>query len=190
MLTELNFDGEIYSKSAYILFYTRTDHISEKDTPVKRQLAKDLSTWIEKDDCQVLVSKYFNDSSFSLFALELGKTVGDKESHDWRLKVDSLDEGARLKLRDFLKYKMRPVYTTVFQTECVKDSYEHLIIGNPNNLDISFEPRDHDQKQNSSLEIHVGSCVGSLLETETIGPKGDGSFLEEKELKDLLKDNL
>ena len=148
---------------------------------------------VQKENQTVVVSKFFNDSAFSLFIHELSRKLSEKQTNMWREKIGFLDQENQTKLRDFLRSKMRTFFFSIFSEEIKNQKNDNVIFGLENNLNISFE-HQHISDKNSSLIMERGSGNGSQMaggfieksRKDSFELAQDDSFLEDKELKDLL----
>lgn len=71
-------------------------------------------------------------------------------------RIEALDPRTTAQVKALLESKMRPIYFALFEDELQKN-HEHLIFGNDNNLNISFDPLQNKGQKNDSLLINQDS---------------------------------
>ena len=156
-----------------------------------------MRLFAQQDNQRALAGKYFNDSSFSLFAHELAKAFSEDDLRELRCRLAEAAPDTAVKVKALLEAKVRPLHFALFADEMQKHT-EHLIFGTDNNLNISFDPLRNQGPKNDSLVINQNSESDSnLLDSFTGSQKkkdkkeiefnGNESLSDDLNLQDLLR---
>ena len=154
-----------------------------------------MKAFIKSDNQRVIVGKYFSDSSFSVFIHEFAKTISEDEMINFKNLIMGMSEDQRTKVKVFLEIKMRPIFYSIFEDE-IKKRNEQLVFKQENSLNISFEPKNQNNKDDGSLLMNRDSddnfdLNNSFLEKakktskDSIEFNGNDSFSDDGKLKDL-----